>query len=167
MTTHRIQMSEEAPSSNSTRSFLKFDIEISALAIFMKHELLAHLTRFAAALAILPLSLSAADGPTPPAKAKSKAASPSHRFGRAAALEDVKRLEVAKGLEATLFACEPDLVNPCDMDIDARGRIWVTEGANYRSSFQKWGILRPEGDRIVILEDTDGDETPFSLKIGR
>ena len=49
------------------------------------------------------------------------------------------------------------IVNPCDMDIDARGRVWITEGANYRSSFQKWGILRPEGDRIVIMEDTNGD----------
>jgi putative membrane-bound dehydrogenase-like protein len=34
--------------------------------------------------------------------------------------------------------------------------VWVTEGANYRV-WQKWGKLRPEGDRIVILEDTDGD----------
>jgi putative membrane-bound dehydrogenase-like protein len=47
------------------------------------------------------------------------------------------------------------LVNPCDMDIDSRGRVWITEGANYR----KWSNppLRPEGDRIVILEDTNGD----------
>jgi putative membrane-bound dehydrogenase-like protein len=45
------------------------------------------------------------------------------------------------------------------MDIDARGRVWITEGANYRASFQKWGILRPEGDRIVVLEDTNGDGT--------
>ena len=43
------------------------------------------------------------------------------------------------------------------MDVDSRGRVWVTEGANYRSSFQKWGVLRPEGDRIVVLEDTNGD----------
>jgi tetratricopeptide (TPR) repeat protein len=46
--------------------------------------------------------------------------------------------------------------NPANMDIDSRGRVWVTEGANYRL-FQKWGKLRPEGDRIVILEDTNGD----------
>src|ERR1051325_6297766 len=46
--------------------------------------------------------------------------------------------------------------NPANMDVDARGRVWVTEGANYRV-WQKWGKLRPEGDRIVILEDTDGD----------
>src|SRR5690349_3206386 len=75
--------------------------------------------------------------------------------GPAAAREEAKKLQVAEGLEATLFASEPLLVNPCDMDIDSRGRVWITEGANYR----KWSNppLRPEGDRIVILEDTDRD----------
>jgi putative membrane-bound dehydrogenase-like protein len=76
-------------------------------------------------------------------------------FGPEAAREELKKLQVADRLEFTLFASEPMLVNPCDMDIDARGRVWITEGANYR----KWSNppLRPEGDRIVILEDTDGD----------
>ncbi|MCS1408602.1 MAG: hypothetical protein M2R45_01778 [Verrucomicrobia subdivision 3 bacterium] len=76
--------------------------------------------------------------------------------GREAALEQLKELEVAEGLEVTLFASEPVVVNPANMDIDARGRVWVTEGANYRL-WQKWGNLRPGGDRIMILEDTDLD----------
>src|SRR5438128_765526 len=103
-------------------------------------------------------SLLAADSP-PKSAGKAKSEPPPHRFGRAAALEDASKMNVASGLAATLFACEPDLVNPCDMDVDERGRVWITEGANYRSSFQKWGILRAEGDRIVILEDTNGDGT--------
>ena len=69
----------------------------------------------------------------------------------------VKQFTVADGLEVSLFASEPMVRNPTDMDIDERGRVWVAEGANYRSSFQKWGILEPAGDRIVILEDTNGD----------
>lgn len=73
------------------------------------------------------------------------------------ARNDLKTMEVAEGLEATVFAAEPMVVNPTNMDIDARGRIWVTEGVNYRSSFKPWGYLKPDGDRIVILEDTDGD----------
>jgi len=85
------------------------------------------------------------------------AADNSNRSGLQAAREQLKSLKVPDGLEATLFACEPMVRNPADMDLDARGRIWITEGANYRSSFQKWGKLRPEGDRIVILEDTDRD----------
>ncbi|MBI4662908.1 MAG: hypothetical protein HY735_29200 [Verrucomicrobia bacterium] len=87
------------------------------------------------------------------------AADNSTRSGPQAAREQLKSLMVADGLEAALFACEPMVRNPANMDIDARGRIWITEGVNYRSSFQKWGRLRPEGDRIVILEDTNHDGT--------
>jgi putative membrane-bound dehydrogenase-like protein len=76
--------------------------------------------------------------------------------GAEAAREQLKKMKVADGLEVTLFATEPMVRNPANMDIDSRGRIWVTEGANYRV-WNKWGKLRPEGDRIVILEDTDGD----------
>lgn len=78
------------------------------------------------------------------------------RSGEAAAREQLRSMKVADGLEVSLFACEPRVRNPANMDVDARGRVWVTEGANYRV-WNKWGRLRPEGDRIVILEDTDGD----------
>jgi len=77
--------------------------------------------------------------------------------GLQAALDSVKQFKVADGVEVTLFAAEPMVVNPTDIEVDSQGRVWVTEGANYRSTFQRWGILRPEGDRIVVLEDTDGD----------
>ncbi|HAM72960.1 MAG TPA: hypothetical protein DCM86_15075 [Verrucomicrobiales bacterium] len=77
-------------------------------------------------------------------------------FGLAAAKEQVKHLKTPEGIEVSLFAAEPMVVNPANMDVDARGRVWCTEGANYRV-WQKWGKLRPDGDRIVILEDTDGD----------
>src|SRR3989442_14003074 len=77
--------------------------------------------------------------------------------GPEAARESVKGFTVADGLEARLFASEPMVRNPTDMDIDARGRVWLTEGVNYRSPFHKWGALQPAGDRIVILEDTNGD----------
>lgn len=76
--------------------------------------------------------------------------------GPEAAREQLKNLKVADGLEVSLFASEPMVRNPADMDVDSRGRVWVTEGANYRV-WNKWGKLRPDGDRIVILEDTDGD----------
>ncbi|HTH48243.1 MAG TPA: PVC-type heme-binding CxxCH protein [Candidatus Limnocylindria bacterium] len=79
------------------------------------------------------------------------------RSGDAHAKAQLAQMQVADGLAAGLFALEPMVVNPADMDVDHRGRVWVTEGANYRSSFQKWGTLRDGGDRIQILEDTDGD----------
>src|SRR4051812_37430008 len=74
--------------------------------------------------------------------------------------ETVQSFKVAPGLKATLWASEPGMVNPTNMDIDERGRIWVTEAANYRGS-----KLRPEGDRIMILEDTDQDGVCDSYKV--
>ena len=64
----------------------------------------------------------------------------------------VKSIQVAPGLELGLFAAEPMLLKPADIDVDAMGRVWVCEGVNYR----KWAGLRKEGDRILILEDTTG-----------
>ena len=67
--------------------------------------------------------------------------------------------KVADGLEVTLWASEPNLVNPTNIDVDSKGRVWVCEAVNYRLTRggQKAKDLRPAGDRIVILEDTDGD----------
>ncbi|GAA0878808.1 hypothetical protein GCM10009119_17760 [Algoriphagus jejuensis] len=60
-------------------------------------------------------------------------------------------------LELTLFASEPMMTNPTNMDIDDRGRIWVTEAYNYRTNLNPKNPTKAEGDRILILEDTDGD----------
>lgn len=61
--------------------------------------------------------------------------------------------EVPDDLEVTVWASTPMLFNPTNMDTDRDGRIWVAEGVNYRRSKNR----RPEGDRIVVLEDSDGD----------
>lgn len=68
----------------------------------------------------------------------------------------VGSLNVAPGLEATLFAAEPMLTNPTNIDIDARGRVWVCEAYNYRPAITG-NPTHKEGDRIMILEDTNGD----------
>ena len=93
----------------------------------------------------------------PPANVLQTPTEAENHSGRAAAQESLKNFTVADGLEVSLFAAEPMLRNPTDMDIDERGRVWITEGVNYRSTFQPWGILDSRGDRIVILEDTNGD----------
>ena len=77
-------------------------------------------------------------------------------YGPDAAKRTLKNFTVAHGLEVLLFASEPMLRNPTDMDIDERGRVWITEGVNYRSTFQPWGTLQPAGDKVVVLEDTTG-----------
>src|SRR5688572_23081873 len=66
-------------------------------------------------------------------------------------------LAVMPGLEATVFADTAMLTNPTDLDVDARGRVWVLEGYNYRTGMHPENPVRAEGDRILILEDTDGD----------
>src|SRR5436190_3044439 len=73
--------------------------------------------------------------------------------------DSLKAMKVHEGLEATFWAGEPGLINPTSMDIDERGRVWCTESMNYRGS-----KMRPEGDRIVIMEDTDHDGKADSYK---
>ena len=79
--------------------------------------------------------------------------SSSHAAGPVAPGAAVETLEVASGLKASLFAAEPLLSSPSNIDIDAAGRVWVCEVVNYRGKKD----TREEGDRILVLEDTDGD----------
>ena len=69
------------------------------------------------------------------------------------------RLKAGPGIEATLWASEPMLANPTNIDVDSRGRVWVAEGLNYRLSRGRNGRFHrdQQADRIKILEDTDGD----------
>ena len=69
-------------------------------------------------------------------------------------------IEIADGLEATLSASEPDLRSLTNLDVDDRGRVWVCDVMNYRRNNNS----RPEGDRILILEDTTGDGVMDKVK---
>lgn len=64
-----------------------------------------------------------------------------------------EQLDVHPECVVQLFASEPMMLSPSSIDIDHRGRVWVCEVVNYR----KHNGERAEGDRILILEDTDGD----------
>jgi putative membrane-bound dehydrogenase-like protein len=75
------------------------------------------------------------------------------RYGLEKAKAGMATFTTAPGLKASLFAAEPMIQNPTNIDIDPRGRVWATECVNYR----KYMDLRPEGDRVVVLEDTNGD----------
>ena len=60
---------------------------------------------------------------------------------------------VPDGFSMKLFASEPDVRQPIAFALDDRGRIWIAEGFTYPRR-------APEGqgrDRILILEDTNGD----------
>ncbi len=73
---------------------------------------------------------------------------------------------VAEGLSVTLWAESPLMYNPTAMDVDARGRLWVAEAVDYRRwSGRNGGFEREGGDRIVILEDTNGNGRCDSSKV--
>jgi putative membrane-bound dehydrogenase-like protein len=82
----------------------------------------------------------------PPSKQASQATSQPTRI-------PLDLFQVPDGFEVTLWAASPMLHNPTNIDIDRDGRIWVAEGVRYRSHHAR----QPEGDRIVVLQDKDGD----------
>ncbi|MEM1225351.1 MAG: PVC-type heme-binding CxxCH protein [Planctomycetota bacterium] len=69
-------------------------------------------------------------------------------------------LDIADDLAVELMGSEPQLRSLTNLDIDHRGRVWVCDVMNYR----RRNGARPEGDRILILEDTSGDGTLDSVK---
>jgi glucose/arabinose dehydrogenase len=61
--------------------------------------------------------------------------------------------DVADGFEATLWAENPSLHKPIQMNWDARGRLWIASSEVYPLIAPG----QPATDSIVVLEDTDGD----------
>ena len=62
-----------------------------------------------------------------------------------------------------LFASEPQILSPTNIDVYHRGRVWVCEVVNYRAHARN--NKRPQGDRILILEDTNGDGKADTQKV--
>lgn len=111
----------------------------------------SHPSRFAAIVAAA-LAFASADAQTPPSTMPAAAAAEAPK-PPAPEIVPLDHFSLPAGLELTVWAKAPQLRNPTNMDIDARGRIWVTEGVNYRRHLNR----DPLGDRVVVLEDTDGD----------
>jgi putative heme-binding domain-containing protein len=70
------------------------------------------------------------------------------------------------GFEISLYASEPDIGKPINMDFDEQGRLWVTQSSEYPMAAPS---LKGK-DKITILEDTDGDGkadkfTPFATDL--
>jgi putative membrane-bound dehydrogenase-like protein len=67
--------------------------------------------------------------------------------------EAARAMTVPPGFTVTLFAGEPDVVQPIALAIDDRGRIWVAEAYSYPRRVRD----DQARDRSLIFEDTDGD----------
>ncbi|HTG43460.1 MAG TPA: PVC-type heme-binding CxxCH protein, partial [Verrucomicrobiae bacterium] len=65
----------------------------------------------------------------------------------------LQAITLPAGFKATLFAGEPDLVQPLAMTTDTRGRLWVIECLSYPN----WTTNKTGSDRISIYEDSNGD----------
>jgi uncharacterized protein len=68
--------------------------------------------------------------------------------------DSIKLAHVPHGFEISLFASEPDIVNPIHIAWDHRGRAFVVETVDYPNNLQAGNI---GNDRIHVCEDTDGD----------
>lgn len=68
--------------------------------------------------------------------------------------------EVPPGFMATLFARDPLVRHPCSMAFDAKGRLFVGMGPQFR-------MPKPDtpGDSVVIVLDTDGDGVADKVKV--
>ena len=68
--------------------------------------------------------------------------------------DSAKHNRLPEGFKATVFAAEPNIVNPIDITWDDRGRLYVAESLDYPHDLQEYGKGQ---DCITLCEDTDGD----------
>src|SRR3954470_23247628 len=67
--------------------------------------------------------------------------------------EAAAKMTVPDGFHVSLFAGEPDVVQPIATCFDDRGRLWVVEN----SSYPNWTTDgKPGHDRVIIFDDPDG-----------
>ena len=70
--------------------------------------------------------------------------------------EAIGKMTVHSGMKVELVADEgmfPEMVNPVAMNFDAKGRLWVAAWESY----PHWRPDQKMQDKILILEDTNGD----------
>ncbi len=68
----------------------------------------------------------------------------------------IELMTLDKDLRVNLFASEemfPEMVNPVQLGVDTRGRLWVASWATY----PKWEPTKEMDDRLLVLPDDDGD----------
>ena len=67
--------------------------------------------------------------------------------------QERKSFLVAEGFEVNLFAADPLLAKPIQMNFDPQGRLWIASSETYPQI--KPGEIA--NDKVLILEDQDGD----------
>src|SRR5688572_25666829 len=106
----------------------------------------------AACLALLVAAPANRAEDAPPPAAKAAVASAPVPVKDAAA-----RMKVPDGFRVSLFAGEPDVVQPIAFTTDDRGRLWVAEAMSYPTWQEEDTEPQDRKDRILIFEDADND----------
>ena len=78
--------------------------------------------------------------------------------------ESLAKIKVPDGYELNVFASEvqfPDLANPVQLQVDAKGRLWAASWNTY----PKWEPGKEMNDSLMIFEDTDKDGKADTRKI--
>ena len=75
--------------------------------------------------------------------------------------EEQATFVLPEGFEVNLFAADPQIAKPIQMNFDARGRLWIASSSVYPQI--EPGAL--SNDRILILNDEDGDGVSDSTKV--
>lgn len=79
--------------------------------------------------------------------------------------ELIKGARVPAGFKLELFASEkefPDLAKPVQINFDSKGRLWVS----CMPTYPQWKPGDPKpGDKLIILEDTNGDGKADKCKV--
>ena len=68
-------------------------------------------------------------------------------------LKQKEGFNLPEGMQIELFASDPMISKPVQMNFDTKGRLWLVSSGMYPH-------IRPgnaENDRVLVLEDTDGD----------
>lgn len=66
---------------------------------------------------------------------------------------EIDELNLADGFEISLYAADPDIASPIQMNFDPQGRLWIA-GSN---TYPHIAPGNEADDKIVLLEDCDGD----------
>ena len=77
--------------------------------------------------------------------------------------ESIQKMTVHSGMKVELVADEtmfPELINPVQMSFDSKGRLWVAAWPTY----PHWRPDQTMNDKLLILEDTNGDGTTDTVK---
>ena len=99
------------------------------------------------------------DNNTPPqlvVKPNRKGPGPDGKFIYFGGEEAIDKMKVAEGMKVNLFASEevfPRLINPVQMSVDTRGRVWASAWTTYPI----WRPDLPLNDCLLILPDEDRD----------